>query len=382
MKNYKPDFPFLNNNNVIYLDSGSTSIKPKCVIDTVNDYLQNYPLTENRSNSKYTRKINKEIEETKNLLKNLINANFIDEIIFTNGATDASNIITSKFGINYLNNNDEILLCKEDHSSTISPWLNLQTTLEKFNTNIIIKDILIDKYGNYQEDNIFSKITDKTKFIILTHIHNIYGIEMNIEYIVNNVKKINSNCKIVLDASQSVGHIPVDIKKLNIDFLYFSTHKMFALTGCDILWVKKENFNLIPNIKDLKTGTQNTIGIIALKPAIEYINKIRIGNIESHVLELTRYLLDKLKTIPGIIFNKGIANIKCALGYGIISFKINNISVNELVQILDEYNVIVRANNFCNNLDSDYIRLSLHIYNTIDDIDKFIKILNYIIKNA
>ncbi len=382
MKNYKPDFPFLNNNNVIYLDSGSTSIKPKCVIDTVNDYLQNYPLTENRSNSKYTRKINKEIEETKNLLKNLINANFIDEIIFTNGATDASNIITSKFGINYLNNNDEILLCKEDHSSTISPWLNLQTTLEKFNTNIIIKDILIDKYGNYQEDNIFSKITDKTKFIILTHIHNIYGIEMNIEYIVNNVKKINSNCKIVLDASQSVGHIPVDIKKLNIDFLYFSTHKMFALTGCGILWVKKENFNLIPNIKDLKTGTQNTIGIIALKPAIEYINKIRIGNIESHVLELTRYLLDKLKTIPGIIFNKGIANIKCALGYGIISFKINNISVNELVQILDEYNVIVRANNFCNNLDSDYIRLSLHIYNTIDDIDKFIKILNYIIKNA
>ena len=379
----KKDFPFLLNNDVIYFDSASTTMKPFIVIDEVNNYLNHYPLTESRSNSKYTRKINKEINETRQLVKEFINANNSNEIFFTSGATDASNIIASNFGINYLNNDDEILLCKEDHSSTISPWFNLQTTLKKFNTNIIIKDILIDKHNDYQEDDILSKITEKTKFIILTHIHNIYGMEMNIEYIVNNLKKLNPNCKIVLDASQSIGHINVDVQKLNIDFLYFSTHKIFGLTGCGVLYIKEKTQKLFinKNIK-IESGTQNTVAILAFKKSLEYINSIGMDKIESYLYELTRYLYDNLVKIPNIIFNKGIAFVKCALGYSIISFKLNSVATNELAEILDEYNVIVRANNFCNNVDTNFIRISLHIYNTKEDIDKFIKILNHIINNS
>lgn len=370
----RDDFDFIND-NIVYLDSSSTSLKPKCIINEINEYLNEYPLSYGRGNSKYTRKINKKVDETRLLVKDFINAKKTSEIIFTSGATDSSKMISSIYGLNTLNDNDEIILCMEDHNSTIKPWLDLKKQLTRFNININFINSLIDLEGDYKENDLIDKINEKTKIIILTHIHNVYGLEMNIESLIKRIREKNKTCKIILDASQSIGHILVDVQKLDVDFLFFSAHKMFSITGCGVLYIKDNDLFT-------ETGTIDSMSIISLGSAIKYINNIGIKKIENYIYSLTRYLYDELLKIDNVEFNLGIAKCKCALGYGIISFRLNNISNIELSNILDDYNIIVRSNNFCNNLsDNDYIRVSIHIYNNKEDIDKFIKLIKYIENN-
>lgn len=399
MINIREDFKFLNKKDVVYLDSSSTSLKPNFVIDEINNYYENFPLNYGRGNSKYTLKINKKIAETREIIKEFINATSIDEIIFTSGATESSNLLAYSYGLLNLNDNDEILLCQEDHKSTVLPWKNIKNILEKRNVDIKLKEILIDYEGDYKEEDLLNKVNEKTKVVVLTHIHNMYGLEMDINKIVPLVKEKNKDCKIILDASQSIGHIKVDVQELNVDFMYFSGHKMFALQGSGVLYVKKENYKLlnpfivgggnnneekdISNYSVFESGTPNIPGIISLGSAIKYINVIGINKIEEYIYMLTRYLYEELLKIKEVDFNKGIDKCKCAIGYGILSFKIKAISTSDISEIMDEYGVIIREGNFCNASNNDnYIRVSLHVYNTKEDIDKFIKVIKYIIKES
>ena len=299
--------------------------------------------------------------------------------------------------LNNLQNNDEIMLCKEDHKSTILPWMNLINILNKFKINIIEKEILIDVEGDYIEDDLISKINEKTKIVVLSHIHNVYGLEMEIEEIIPRIRIKNPNCKIVLDCSQSVGHINIDVKKLDVDFAYFSGHKMFAETGIGVCYIKSKNIKEMKAYKVgggtekegistnkasevLEAGTQNISGIISLGSAIDYINKIGIEDIEKYMLYLTRYLYEQLKLIPNIEFSKGIDKRSCILGYGIITFKIEGIDSSELGEILSDYGIYVRTGDFCKSGKSDdSIRVSLHVYNNKEDIDKLINIIKYIL---
>ncbi len=372
MINRRSDFDFIINNDVVYLDSATTTIKPNVVSDIVNKYLQ-YPLT-NHGNSKYTRKTQNDIKQTRENVKNFINAYNEQNIIFTSGATESSKIV-SDIIYKSLEDKDEIILCTQDHKSTISPWIQLVNLLEsKFNRNIYIKDLIIDPEGDYREADLINKVNKKTKAVILTHIHNIYGLEVNIKYLSEQIKLKNGNCKIILDASQSIGHINVDVQNLGIDFMYFSGHKMFSLPGIGILYSKEcDNTNY-------ETGTLNIPGILSINTAINYINSIGIKNIEEHLYELTRYLFDNLSKLKGIIFNNGIAKAKCAVGFGIISFKFEDVSTSDIMQVLDDYNIIVRGGSFCNSGNDDFIRVSLHIYNSKEDIDKLMVVLNSIIQ--
>ncbi|MBP3840521.1 MAG: aminotransferase class V-fold PLP-dependent enzyme [Bacilli bacterium] len=369
----KEDFPMLDK-DIVYLDSSNTSLTPNYVIDKINEYLKNYEYNYNRGNNDLSFKINNEVNITRRLVAEFINAN-VEEIIFTSGATSSANIITSDIAFYNLNDNDEILLCNLDHQSTINPWIELQDKFHKFNKNIIINEILIDVYGDYLEDDLISKVNDKTKYVILTHVHNVYGLEMNIKELVKRIKEKNHNTKIVLDASQSIGHIKVDVKDLDIDYMYFSGHKMFATTGIGVLYSKGRDF------KEYEKGTPNILGIISLGSAIEYINKIGISNIEDYIYKLTRYLYDQLLNIEKINFNKGISTCKCLLGYGIISFRLNEITSDELNDILNDYKIYVRGSNFCQVGQDNYIRVSLNIYNTKSDVDKLIKVIKHIVNN-
>jgi len=394
----KKDFPALSQ-NIVYLDSSSTTQKPKCVIDAVNDYYSKHCSNSGRGNYEWTRITNNKIKEVRNKVAQFINADE-SEIVFTSGATESSNLIAYSYGLNCLKNGDEILFCSDDHKSTILPWINVMNILKKFGIEASSNEILIDKEGDYKEDDLISKITDKTKVVVLTHIHNVYGLEMDINVIVPRIKEKNSNCKIVLDCSQSVSHIKVDVKKLDIDFAYFSGHKMFADTGIGVCYIKNrtieelelykvgggidvENMQLEAVRKSnimLESGTTNISGIISLGKAIDYINDIGIENIEKYMLFLTRYLYDELSKIPDIEFLKGIDKCSCNLGFGIISFKINGLDSSEVGEVLSDYGIYVRTGDFCKTIpDDNSIRVSLHIYNTKEDIDKLIKVLKYIL---
>ena len=395
MLDLKKDFPYFDKENTIYFDNSSTTLKPRTVIENAN--LNNiYSFNASRGNNRNILNLNKKIEETREKVAKFINASK-EEIAFTSGATESSNLIAYSYCLNNLKDEDEILICDKDHKSTILPFFNVCKILKNKDINVIIKNIEIDYEGDYNEENLFSKITNKTKMVVLTHIHNMYGIEMNIEYIVSGIRKINKDIIIVLDCSQSVGHIYIDVQNLDVDILYFSGHKMMAMQGVGIIYIYKDiqkyfspfllggNYNLkqisnITNIRELECGTKSITDILSLGNSIDYINDIGIDNIENHIYNLTRYLYDKLKEFKKIKFNKGINNCKCAIGYGIISFNIDGINSSEVSQVLEEYNILVRTGNFCNTSNHEnYIRVSLYIYNTTEEIDKFIKVIQYLI---
>ena len=396
MLNLKKDFPYFDKENTIYFDNSSTTLKPREVIENAN--LNNiYSFNASRGNSSNVLNLNKKIEETREKVAEFINV-FKEEIAFTSGATESSNLIAYSYCLNNLKDQDEILICDKDHKSTILPFINVCNYLKSKNINVIIKNIEIDNEGDYKEEDLFSKVTNKTKMVVLTHIHNMYGIEMDIENIVSNIRKINKDIVIVLDCSQSAGHININVNALDVSVLYFSGHKMMALQGVGVIYINREiqkyfapfllggNYNLekisnISNIRQLECGTKSSTNILSLKDSIDYINKIGIDKIEEHIYRLTRYLYDKLKEIKKIRFNKGINNCKCAIGYGIISFNIDGIDSSEVSQILEEYNILVRVGDFCNTSNHEnYIRVSLYIYNTTEEIDKFIKVIQYLIE--
>lgn len=352
----------------VYLDSASTSFIPNVVLDAVNEYLKNHQSNYNRGNNDLVLKTTQIVNDIRKKIANFIRAKE-QEIIFTAGASSSAEKIANNFAIKTLSDGDEILLCRMDHSSTIKPWLGLTETLNRFGIDIKIQDILIDLWGDYNEDDLISKLNDKTRYVVLTHIHNVYGLEMGIEELSRRIKEKNPNTKIILDASQSIGHIDVNLEVLDVDYLYFSGHKMFAPTGIGVLYAKGEKY------EHLENGTPNIAGIIGLGAAIDYIQKIGLDKIENYIFHLTRYLYDQLQLVDGIEFNKGIDTCKCQLGYGVISFKHKSVSSEEINELLNYYKIYVRSSNFCQEGQNEYIRISLHVYNTKKDIDKFIKVL-------
>lgn len=371
---YKHLFPMLNDDKV-YLDSASTTFTPQVVIDDICEYMNNHQGNYNRGVNDLVVKISNRVNDARKTVAEFINAK-VSQVCFSSGSTQASDIIAHKIAIYDLKSDDEILLCRLDHSSTIDPWLEVKEKILSFGINVNIKDILIDTQGDYNEQDLLTKVNEKTKYVVLTHIHNVFGLEMGIKELVQDIRKINPNVNIVLDASQSVGHVEVDVEDLDVDYLYFSGHKMFATTGVGVLYARNID------VQKFENGTPNILGIISLGSAIKFINNIGIKNIETHIYELTRYLYDKLLEVDGIEFNKGIAFCKCALGYGIISFRHNKVSSEEINEILNYYKIYVRSSNFCQEGQDQYIRLSLHLYNNKKDIDKFIKVLKYVVEQS
>lgn len=389
------DFPILKN-DIVYLDNSATSQKPSIVIEEINNYYLKHCSNIGRSNYKYEIISSSKVDTTRCKVADFLNVNK-EEIVFTSGATESSNLIAYSYGLANLKENDEILICDYDHKSTVLPWYNVIDILKRYNSEINIRKILIDVEGDYKEDDLVSKVNSNTKVIVLTHIHNVYGLEMGVEEIIKSVRKVNFNCKIILDCSQSVGHIKVDLKKLDVDFAYFSGHKMFSETGIGICYIRSNNFKYMKpfmvggsfkifqseyaNMQELfENGTLNISGIFSLGRAIDYIQEIGVEKISDYILELTRYFYDRLKGISEIEFLKGIDKCGCRLGYGIISFKVNKLSSSEIGEILADYNIYVRTGNFCKTTDEeDSIRVSLHIYNNKNDINKFIKVLKYVI---
>ena len=217
---------FENNKDIIYFDNAATSLKPKVVVDKITEYHNKNSYNINRGIYKGANLVSKEVEETKKVVKNFLNAKSIDNIYFTSGATESSKILSEIFK-NILIDQDEILLCKKDHVSTIKPFI------DKFSN---IKEILIDKDIDYDEEDLYKKLNKNTKLVILTYIHNLYGYDMGLSYIIPKIREL-TDAYIIVDASQAVGHLNIDVEKLDVDALYFSGHKMFSETGIGVLYM-------------------------------------------------------------------------------------------------------------------------------------------------
>ena len=385
----REDFLLLNQ-NIIYLDNGATSLKPKVISQSISDYYNNYSANAHRGDYDLSLKVDSKYEETRKLVKDFINAKTTKEIIFTSGATDSLNKIIFGFFKNYLKTNDEVLLTKSEHASNILPWFELADEL-----NIKINYIPLENL-EVTLDNVKRNITPNTKVISIAHITNVVGDIRPIKEIISYAH--SKGILVVVDGAQSVAHMQVDVQELDIDFLAFSAHKMLGPTGVGVLYGKKELLNNMHPIifgggmnasfqfdgtriyNDTPTcfeaGTPNIAGVIGLGEAIKYLNNIGMDKITNYEQNLKKYAISKLKTINDIIiYNENSQS-------GIITFNIKNIFAQDLAIYLNKYNICIRAGNHCAKILNEDLgikntcRISLYFYNTKEEIDYLVKVLN------
>ncbi len=402
----RKQFPAIKENTgTIFFDNAATTQKPQQVIDAMNSFYMQYCVNANRAAYSLSSKLHQQVEITRATIARLINGEATD-IAFTSGATDSLNLVALAWGLHNLNDRDEVMLCLEDHQSAILPWINLKLHLNLFGKHIEIVHFPIHYSGIYDRKSICEKITPRTRLVAMTHIHNLYGLEWDGKDLAEIRAQLPDDTLISLDVSQSIGHTVVDTDQLAVDFISFSGHKMFAANGIGVLWVNpKIREKLYParigskssvTIVDgemkidrstlagiLECGTLNLPAIYSLKSAVEFIESIGMKNIETHVSYLTRFLYEKLRVIPTIEFAPGVNNYNCAKGFGIISFRFSGISSSDMAQYLDQRGVQVRSGDHClatkHSEEADYIRVSLHIYNTEEEIDLFVKFLEQVL---
>ena len=282
MKN-KNDFP-MKEKNIVYFDNAATTFKPYRVIDKMNEYYYDYNANSHRGDYDISFKVDDEIDYTRDLVKMFINAKRKDEIIFTKNTTDSLNTVVFGFFLNYLKDNDEVILSSSEHASNILPWLILSVKKK-------IKIVFVDsKNEKLSIDDIKEKITSKTKVISLAHITNVSGDKRDIKSIISLAHKYG--ILVVVDGAQSVPHIKTDVQDMDIDFLAFSAHKMCGPTGIGVLYGKYEllkkmipftygggmnlNYNehsleLVEIPYRFESGTPNISGIVGFSETIKFL---------------------------------------------------------------------------------------------------------------
>ena len=386
---HRDDFCILKQ-NIIYFDNGATSLKPKVLSEATDDYYNNYSVNAHRGDYDMSIKVDTLFEETRELVANLINSNR-EEIAFTFNTTDALNRIVFGYFKNILNSGDEVLLTKSEHASNILPWFELAKEL-----NIVIKYIPLKDDYSLNMDEFNNLITAKTKVISLAHITNVIGDIRPIK----EISKIahEKGIYVVLDGAQSVPHMKVDVKDLDVDFLAFSAHKMCGPTGVGILYTKKElikdfkpvifgggmnasftydqEVELVDYPNSFDAGTPNIAGILGFNKVLKYLMNIGMDNIFNYEKELREYTILKLKEVPNIIIYNENQEA------GIITFNIDNIFAQDLAIYLNRYNICVRAGNHCAKILKDELgvkntcRISLYFYNTKEEIDELVYVLS------
>lgn len=391
-------FPvFQENPDIIYLDSGATAQKPATVMQAMDDYHKK-AVNIGRGNYSWSAEAYQQVQSIRQNIGRFIHANSPAEVVFTAGATAGFNTISSSWGLANLQPGDEILVCSVDHKSSTLPWVNLKHLLRQFGISIKILFYGIDESGKINIDELVSKVSARTRLIELTHINNVYG---NLNDVAAIKARIPDSVLLALDASQSIGHVEVDVQKLGVDFLAYSGHKMFASTGIGVLWIHQrlhdllrpsavgggngsssllttDDFNsaLMPDL--LEAGTQNIAGIISLGAATEFVQALGIEAIHAYLTDLTIYLVEQLQTIRQIEFVPETRFQNLEEAYGIVSMRFGGLSSSEVGSILEASNIFVRTGDHCMSrfgVGDDSLRVSLHIYNTRHEVDCLIEVL-------
>ena len=386
------DFPLLQNRKISYLDSGATTQKPVQVIETVDNFYENNNANPHRGAYSLSIEATEQYENTRTKIAKFINAKHREEIIFSKNATESLNLIAYSYGLDNLKEDDEIVISIMEHHSNLVPWQKVAKT-----TGAKLNYMYINDEFELSDEEIESKITDKTKIVGITHVSNVLGTINNVEKIIKYAHK--KGAIVVVDASQSIPHMKIDVQKLDADFLVFSGHKMLAPLGIGVLYGKREILNKMnpflmggdmieyvyeqettfaPLPNKFEAGTQNVEGVVGLGAAIDYIEKIgydTISKIEEEVVEYAREKLKELEFIT-LYMSPNKENHQA-----VISFNINGVHPHDVASILDSYGVCVRSGNHCAQplmrflgIDST-CRASFYFYNTKDDVDKLVEAL-------
>lgn len=384
----REDF-LMTSSEIIYLDSGATTLKPKVLSEVTSEYYNDYTANAHRGDYDISLKVDTLFERTRYLVSNFINAN-TNEIAFTNNTTDSLSKIVLGFFEDYLQAGDEVLITKAEHASNVLPWFELAKR-----KGIMVNYIPLDENLKVTLENVQNSITEHTKVISLAHVTNVVGDLRPIKEITSLAHE--KNILVVCDGAQSVPHMKVDVKDLDVDFLAFSAHKMCGPTGLGILYGKEKLlkqfrplivgggmnasfefdgtviYNDIPHF--FEAGTPNIAAVIGFGAIMEYLDSIGMDRIEAYEQGLRKYAIEKLKEVPNIVLYNETSEA------GIITFNIKDIFSQDLAIYLNKYHICVRAGNHCAKILKDDLgikntcRMSLYLYNTKEEIDKLVDAL-------
>lgn len=392
IKQIREDFPILKQNlysgQLVYLDNGATTQKPKQVIDIINEYYSKYNANIHRGVHYLSEKTTQAYESARKTVKDFLNAKSDKEIIFTSGTTESINLVAFSYGEAFISEGDEIIVTEMEHHSNIVPW---QMLCERKKAKL--KVLHLSHFGDLLIGELDALLSDKTKLLAITHVSNTLGTINPIKDII--AKAHAKGIHVLVDGAQGIQHTKVDVQDLDADFYAFSGHKIYGPTGIGILYGKEELLEKMPPYKGggdmikhvtlekteynilpfkFEAGTTNFIGAIGLDHAIRYVSNVGIEAIEEYEKELCRYAMDSLAKIDGVQLIGTSVN-KSA----IISFLINDVHHFDAGMVLDKMNIAVRTGTHCTQPIMDYyhidgtIRASLAFYNTEEEIDKLVE---------
>ena len=380
---------------IVYFDNAATSQKPIQVIDAITHYYSHYNANIHRGLHTLADEATAAFEASRVAVQQFIQAKHHEEIIFTKGTTESINLLANAWGNAFLHNGDEIIISSLEHHANIVPW---QMIAEKKGAQI--KVIPIDANGIIDVDAFKNLLSSKTKMVSIVHASNALGI-------INPVKEIiqlahQHGALVMIDGAQSAVHLDINVQELDCDFFAFSGHKIYGPTGIGILYGKKELLESIPPyqgggemIKEVsfekttyndlpfkfEAGTPNIADAIALKYAIDFINRIGKASIRKHEEELLKYANLQLKQIPGLHIKGDVEN-----KVSVVSFVIDGVHPQDLAVLLDNQGIAVRTGNHCAQPLMQCLgivgttRASFAAYNTIEEIDLFVAALSKSIK--
>ena len=395
MKTIQDDFPILsileNGKQLVYLDNAATTQKPLAVLNAVESYYKIDNANPHRGVYELGSRATKAHEDSRGIVGGFLNAS-TDEIIFTQNTTESLNLIAYSYGLEFLKEGDEIVLSVAEHHSNLVPWQRVAKV-----TGAKLVYLYPDALGHLTEEELDRKITSKTRLIAVAQVSNVLGIEIPVASIVRRAR--NAGAVVVLDCAQSVPHMPVDVKALDVDFAAFSGHKLYAPMGIGVLYGKKEILNKIPpfltggdmigNVHEQSTtyaevprrfeaGTRNVGGEVGLAAAIGYLNSLGWDNIQAHERELMTRALKGLAEIPHITVYGDLSPDK---RHGVIAFNVEDVHPHDTASLLDSDGITIRAGHHCAQPLMEYlkinscVRASFGIYNTTEDVDALINSL-------
>jgi len=390
------DFPMLILRNIVYLDNASTTHKPKQVINAIQTFYENHYAIPYRAVYSISQEATELYEKARRVVADFIGAKF-NEVVFTKNATEALNIVALSF-MSKLRRDDEVITTTMEHHSNILPWIKISKL-----KGVKVRFISVDQNGELSYDELSNALNRKTRIVALTHASHVLGV-------INDVKRIadeahDFNAKVVVDGAISTPHIPVNVSKLDCDFLVFTGHKMLGPSGIGVLYGREElleeldpaivggemvssvsikggcmvSWSKIPS--KFEAGSQNIPGALGLMEALKYLSSIGMDNVLIHERSLLKTFMDSISDLRNVK-TYGVNDLNRRIG--IAAFNIDGIDPHDVALLLDQNNIMVRSGYHCaqplhENLNlKGSVRVSFYIYNTREDVEKLVNTISQI----
>ena len=400
MKITRDDFPIFSQKSdkpFVYFDSAATTQKPRAVLSIMNHCYTHYNASVHRGLYGIAERITQSYEEVRYKVARLINAQSTTEIVFTQGTTDSINTVVQIWARHAITAGDEIVITMAEHHSNFVPWQQLARE-----RGAILKIIPVLSNGMLDYVKLSEIITDRTKVVAATHVSNALGIRTDLSRIIAQAKKVKA--KVVVDGAQAIGFEHVDVQALGCDFYAFSGHKMYGPTGIGILYINraiqkecvpyKTGGGMVHEVTIEQTtyaaapscfeaGTPPVAQVIGLGAAIDYVLRESLDDIRAYVTGLTAHCINGLQELPGVTVLGPIKEL--ATSSHIVSFTVAGMHAHDVAAALDKAGICVRAGHHCAQPlavalgYSTSIRVSFQVYNTLQEVDYFLKALNEIV---